>query len=290
MTVARRAFGVIGDPVGHTLSPRIFSWLFARLGRADLYYSAFRVPEAALPGAVDRVRRGVLGGLSVTLPHKEAIVPLLDAVDPEAARFGAVNCVGRDPSGRVTGFNTDALGFAKAVARSGLRLSGARIVLLGAGGAGRAAAFAAIAGGAVALTVANRTESRAERLASDLGRGAGGGLADVSVVGLDAGSLRRPLAGADLLVNATSVGLSDPAADPLPAPCRLDERTVVLDMVYRPLRTALLRRAGEAGCGTVDGLWMLVYQALEQLRLWTGDAVPDETAVALHAWLVGQSV
>lgn len=303
---------MIGDPVGHTLSPRIFAWLFAHLALDRHHYTAFRVPPPELPAALARVRRGLLSGLSVTLPFKEAVIPLLDCVDAPARRFGAVNCVVRGEDGLLTGYNTDAQGFRRAVELGGGQLGGARIVLLGAGGAGRAAAFAAVAQGASRLVIANRTRERAVRLGLDLvdegiavpdgplrtawtesGRpllppgGPIPALCRVSVAPLHAKALAPALAGADLLVNATSVGLSDPTSDPLPPGCRPEPGALVLDMVYRPLRTALLRRAEAEGAIAVDGQWMLVYQALEQLRLWTGRAVDDGAAAALHAHLGG---
>lgn len=318
MTAGRTTYAVIGDPVEHSLSPRIFALLFAELGEGA-HYTALRVTDSELPEAVARVRRGVLNGLSVTLPHKETILPLLDDVHPQAARIGAVNCVVRTQAGTLQGHNTDLVGFRQALEEGGERLAAARVVLLGAGGAARAAAFAAVSSGAKSLVIANRSPERAMRLGLELvqtglawpegelrrhwesgerappragalriGEMPAGpsGKAFVSVLPLEAQALAQSIAHAEILVNATSVGLRENDADPLPAGVALHDGLTVLDMVYRPLETALLRRAKAAGATTVDGLWMLVYQALEQLRLWTGHVAAPQLGARLHAQLV----
>lgn len=274
MSPARPQYAVIGDPVAHSRSPRIFEWLFREAGiAAD--YGALRVPPGELEQVVRRVRQGELQGLSVTLPHKQAVLPLLDEVDPAAREIGAVNCVSRDDEGYTRGFNTDRLGCLRALEGQGRPLRSARVVLLGAGGAGRAAAYAARGTGAAALTIVNRTEETARALASELGEG-------TQAMGFDPQALQRALDSADVLVNATRVGLSAPLDSPLPADVRLREGLVVMDMVYAPLQTALLRQARAAGATCVDGLWMLVHQALEQLRIWTGFRAPPSFAARVH--------
>jgi len=322
MSTGRPTYAVIGDPVEHSLSPRIFARLFAELG-LDAHYTALRVTPDELQEAIARVRRGALQGLSITLPHKEAVLPLLDDVHPLAARIGAVNCVFRSAAGGVQGYNTDLGGFRQALEEGGERLAASRVVLLGAGGAARAAAFAAVSAGAKSLTIANRSADRALRLGLELvetglawpegelrrawesgvrppqrrgalrlgempGSAGPSGKCFVSVLPLEAQPLQQAIGHAEILVNATSVGLRDRAADPLPAGCQLHAGLTVLDMVYRPLETALLRRAAAAGATTVDGLWMLVHQALEQLRLWIGRNPPAAIANRLHESLVGE--
>jgi shikimate dehydrogenase len=271
---------VIGDPVAHSRSPRIFEWLFAEAGiEAD--YRAVHVPSGKLGDAVEAVRRGDFQGLSVTLPHKQAVLPLLDEVSVEARAIGAVNCIARGPDGRVRGFNTDAPGWQRAIERHRL-LRGARVVLIGAGGAGRAAAFAARQAGVASLVIANRTEATAHSLASELG-------GPTEAIGLDAPPLQAAIDHADLLVNATRVGLSAPDASPLAEGTRLGRDLVVMDMVYAPLETALLRQARTAGATRVDGFWMLVDQALEQLRQWTGIVAEASVAPRLHALLIKET-
>jgi shikimate dehydrogenase len=305
VALSRPSFAVIGDPVEHSLSPRIFAQLFADLG-IEGHYTALRVGRQELPSLLEQVRRGTLAGVSVTLPHKESILPLLDDLHPTARRIGAVNCVGRQPDGRLVGFNTDAMGFRRALEQRDVPLAAARVVLLGAGGAARAAAFAAVSAGAKSLAIANRAPTRALTLAQDLceagwawpegevrralaARGwrlpqAAGpsGRAYVVSIPLEQAPLQQALTHADVVVNATSVGLGDGGASPLPAGLSLPQRIAAMDMVYRPLQTAFLQQAREAGARQVDGLWMLVHQAIEQLRIWTGCPIPAALATKLH--------
>lgn len=321
MSTSRPTYAVIGDPVEHSLSPRIFAHVFAELG-IEAHYTALRVRPDELAEALARVRRGSLSGLSITLPHKEAVLPLVDDVHPLAARIGAVNCVVRTQAGTLKGFNTDLQGFRMALEEIGERLAAARVVLLGGGGAARAAAFASVAAGAKSLVIANRTEDRAMALGVELvqtGRAwpegelrrrwesgqhppprpgapkvvdpvGPSGKCFVSVMALEAAPLQLALSHADILVNATSVGLRDPSACPLPEGIQLHPGLTVHDMVYRPLETRLLQRATASGAATVDGLWMLIHQALEQLRLWTGKSSPPLLAARLHRQLVQEGL
>ena len=300
----------------HSLSPRLFGLLFDELGM-NAGYRALKTGPEELGQRVQSVRVGELGGLSVTLPHKETIIALLDELSPAAAAMVAVNCVGSSGV-RVLGHNTDGRGFQLALDRAGVKLAGARVLILGAGGAARAAAFNAAQAGARRMVIANRTPERAEALAADLvarglaqatrpehadrrapgtvsSFGPGGqvtihssavsGPAPSCVVcamSLSASALADERA--DIVVNATSVGL-DSSADPVPESFRLDGARAVLDMVYRPLQTALLSRARAKGIVAIDGVWMLVYQALEQLRIWTSRSVPADLAARLHSKL-----
>ncbi|HEY0839153.1 MAG TPA: shikimate dehydrogenase [Vulgatibacter sp.] len=310
MAGARKTFAVIGDPVAHSLSPRIFSRFFADLG-IDAHFTAMRVTPDELPEAIERVRRGAIAGLSVTIPHKVAAARLVDSLHPLAARIGAVNCVAHTKDRFAQGFNTDAMGFRLALQQAGILLPAARVLLLGAGGAARAAAFAAVDAGAKGLVLANRDIERAYALGLELvaqghawpegtllrrweesrphARGpwltGPSGKSFVAALPLDAAALAHPLAHADVLVNATSVGLGEPDADPLPASSAVDGHLTVLDMVYRPLETALLRRAAAAGARIVDGLWMLLHQANEQLHVWTGRRAPQALVGRMHAEL-----
>ncbi len=279
--------------------------LFDELG-IQAGYRALKTRPEELGSRVQSVRSGQLGGLSVTIPHKETIIPLLDKLASIAALTGAVNCVAPEGRQRVIGHNTDGRGFELALDRAGVRLGGARVLILGAGGAARAAAFSAAGAGAKSIVVANRTPKRAERLAQDVitaGLASGAAGNTVSSFG-PGGQLTRhspeastsrcvisvlpasALAGerADIVVNATSIGL-DSRADPLPESFQLGGTRAVLDMVYRPLQTALLSRTRALGTVGIDGVWMLVYQALEQLRLWTSRSVPADLAAPLHSKL-----
>ena len=268
-------FAVIGDPIAHSASPRLFRWLAARLGLA-LTYEAMRVPAGSLAEVLEEARAGRWDGLSVTIPHKQDALVLADRADPRAARTSAANCLVRSPEGRLIAHNTDAEGVVQALGQHGRALAGSGVLLLGAGGAARAGAMAARDGGASRLWIANRHPARALDLASAF---AGEALP------LTAEALGPVLPRADLVLQATSVGLEAPEDSPLPPGCVLHDRLTVMDMVYRPLRTRLLRDAEAAGARTIDGLWMLIFQALAALRLWTGAEPGADVAADLHAHL-----
>ena len=266
---------VIGDPIAHSASPRLFRWLAGSLG-LPLTYEGVRVPAGALPAVLEEARAGRWDGMSVTIPHKQDALVLADRADPRAARTGAANCLVRSPEGRLVAHNTDLEGVVKALARHGRSLAGSAVLLLGAGGAARAGAMAAREGGAARLWIANRHPARALDLASAF---------DGEAIPLSAQALGPVLPRADLVLQATSVGLDAPDDSPLPPGCVLHDRLTVMDMVYRPLRTRLLRDAETAGALAIDGLWMLVFQGLAALRLWTGAEPGAEVAAALHAHL-----
>jgi|SRR5215831_4794665 len=289
-------YAVIGDPVEHSLSPQLFGWLFSELGVSGRY-ARERVRPEELGDLVSRIRRGEWNGISVTLPHKEAICPMLDELEPGASRIAACNCVLRRDSGRLAGFNTDGAGFRQALhSAAGADLGGAHVLLLGAGGAARAAAFEVAFANARELTIANRTVERARRLIEDVRRSlrkANQGRDRPATPVLEAipfeeNALSKALASANVVVNSTSVGLNEPTQDPLPPTCRMRPGQTVLDMVYRPLQTSLLKRAASAGAAPVDGLWMLIFQALEQLRLWTGRQCPAHLLQRLHDFLAAE--
>jgi shikimate dehydrogenase len=268
-------FAVIGDPVAHSASPRLFQWLARRLD-LDLSYEALRVSVVDLPGVVAELRAGRWSGLSVTLPHKLAAFEAADVRVPTALEVGAANCLARTPNGQLTAHNTDLEGITRALEHHGVALAGARVLLLGAGGAARAAAAAARRSGARDLVIANRTFARAQILAEAFGGWA---------VPLDADTLAPILRETDILLQASAAGLEAADEPALPPGCVIHPGLTVMDMVYRPLWTRTLREAQAAGARAVDGLWMLVFQGLAQLRVWTQVEAPGGTAEALHAHL-----
>jgi shikimate dehydrogenase len=272
-------FCVIGQPAHRSLSPRLFAWLFAHF-RIDATYVAREVAPADLAAFVAEMRHGAWQGASVTAPHKIAVRELIDAEDDLAQRIGAVNTLAPGQGG-VVGHNTDALGCRNALAHAGVALADANVVVLGSGGAARAAVFAALDGGARRVQIANRTTDRAAVLARLAGD------ARCGVLGPEPGALQDALNSAHVLIQSTSVGMGDPMAQALPEGAVLGSGLAVHDMVYRPIETALLRAARARGCVTVDGLWMLVYQGLRQFQLWTKIEAPPTIAAALHAHLHG---
>jgi shikimate dehydrogenase len=268
-------YAVVGDPVAHSASPRLFAALGRHLGRV-LDYRTERIGEGEFPSFLARVRQGAYRGLSVTLPHTEATVRLADEASLAARAVGAANTLVLGAGGRLLADNTDGVGLLRALAWHGVSLKDKRVLVLGAGGAARAAVHAARTAGARAVHVSNRTQGRAEQLATALGAVA---------VPLEAPVLQPVLEAADVLVQASAAGLSRPGETALPVGCVLHPRLTVLDMVYQPLETALLRDARAAGARPIDGLWMLIHQGLEQLRLWTEVEAQTDLAARVHAEL-----
>lgn len=244
---------VLGHPIAHSLSPAMHAWALSALGLRGTY-EALDTPPEALPERLQEVRRGYRG-VNLTVPLKKRALPLLDWVSPEARAIGAVNTV-LSAEGHLLGFNTDAPGFLMALEAGGFPLRGPALVL-GAGGAGRAVAYA-LKGAGLRVWVWNRTPERAQALAEEMG--------------LEAVPLEAARA-AYLLVNATSVGLGDPGATPLPPELFPDEG-VAVDLVYRPLWTRFLKEAKARGLGVQTGLPMLAWQGALAFRIWTG-LLPD---------------
>jgi shikimate dehydrogenase len=251
--------GVIGSPIGHSLSPAIFTAAFAATG-LDWVYEAHEVGEADAAAFMDEVRDGRIEGLSVTMPDKAAVIAGLDDLHPVARDLHAVNCVARE-GGRVWGHNTDGDGLLDALRLDeGIDLVGLRCAVVGAGGAGRAIARAFGAAGAAEVMVVNRSPEGATVAAALAGA--------VGVVGAPA-----DLSGADLVVNTTPLGMG--GDDRLPVdPALLRAGQVVVDIVYHPADTPLLQAAVAAGARPVGGLGMLVHQAAHAFRLWTGEEPP----------------
>ena len=250
--------GIVLHPASHTRSPAMHNAAYAALG-LDAVFVAFDVEPAGLGAAIAGARALGVRQLAVSIPHKEAVLAHLDEIDETARRIGAVNTVTRR-DGRLLGSNTDWVGLARALERE-TELPGRRAVVLGAGGTARAAAFALRERGA-RVTLLNRSVERAEALARELGAEAAGPLERLAKLEYD------------VLVNTTSVGL---ASDDSPVPRdALRGGAVVLDVVYDPPETRLLRDARERGARCIGGKWMLVEQAVEQIRLWSGRTPPAE--------------
>jgi shikimate dehydrogenase len=259
ISASTRVAGIIGDPVRHSLSPVLHNAAFEELG-LDWVYVAFEVPAGGVPAAFAAMSTLGLGGLSVTMPHKTAAVEACDELSPAAAQLRSVNTV-TPVEGRLRGDSTDGKGFLRAVAAE-LDLSGAAVLILGAGGAARAIASALHTAGARVQISARRAEQAAA--AAEL---AGTG----EVVAWEA---RNEAAHAvDLVVNATPIGMADSDDNPLLASALRAEQ-VVADLVYHPLDTTFLQDARSVGARTVDGVAMLVHQAALQFELWTGREAP----------------
>jgi shikimate dehydrogenase len=254
-----RLAAVVGFPVRHSLSPAMHNAAFAELG-LDWVYVACEVAPDAAAAAFAGVRALGFGGLSVTIPHKAAALAAVDEVSDTAHAIGAVNTVVRLTGGRLRGENTDGAGFLASLADEGFDPAGRRCSVVGAGGAARAVVHALAGAGAAEVVVVNRTATRAEEVAA-LARGAGrvGVAADV--------------AGVDLVVNATPLGLS--GSDALPFdPDLVGSGQLVVDLIPNPAMTPLMRAARERGARVAGGLGMLVHQGALAFALWTGRPAP----------------
>ncbi|MGH9114250.1 MAG: shikimate dehydrogenase [Acidimicrobiales bacterium] len=272
-----RVAGVIGDPVRHSLSPALHNAAFVALG-LDWVYVAFHVPAGQGAAAVDAMRALGIAGLSVTMPHKEAVAACLDRLGPTAARLGVVNTVSRVGDHDLEGESTDGAGFIDALrGDDGFDPTGRRCVVLGAGGSARSVTLALAEARAASVSVAARRREPAELCAA---------LAGPAGHVVEPGGLAGAVEEADLVVNATPVGMHP--ADGLPlalAPELLGAGHFVADLIYAPAVTPLLRAARARKAATANGLGMLIHQAARQVAIWTGRPAPLEamSAAALAA-------
>ncbi len=254
ITAATRVAGVIGSPVRHSLSPVIHNAAFVDAG-LDWVYAAFEVAPGNAGAALEAMRALGIAGLSVTMPHKEDVARAVDVLDAAASALQTVNTVVLQPDGRLSGHSTDGAGFVASLLGAGVDPTGMSVVVLGAGGAARAVIDALVRAGVDRLVIVNRSPERAAQAVAVGGTNALAG--DMSAIGA-----------ADLVVNATSIGMG---TDDLPCDVALlHSGQVVADLVYHPLDTALLRSARDRGAVVIDGLGMLVHQAVLQQQLWTG--------------------
>ena len=262
--------GLIGDPVQHSISPAFQTAAFRYYGLPDTY-SLWPTPAEELAARVAGLRTEGMRGANVTLPHKTAVVPLLDELDTVALMVGAVNTIVHRPDGSLYGLNTDVLGFIQALRTAGGEPNNARCVLVGAGGSARAVAYGLVMAGAQSITVVNRTPERAEAMLADV-------LAatqfdpELQVLASDAPEVAAAVANAELVINATSVGL-DGRSSPLAA-SMIEPHSLVVDLIYR--NTPFLQGAARRGARTQNGLEMLVQQGAIAFEVWTGLAAPIE--------------
>ena len=261
-----RVFGVMGDPVDHSLSPAMHNAAFAASGLPHLYLR-YRVPRPELGEALAEARRLAMGGINLTVPLKETALALVDSLTPEAERIGAVNTI-RFERGALVGDNTDAAGFLRALAGR-VDLVDADVVVIGAGGSARAIGTALATTGCRTMTIANRTVARAEGLADRLGAAGG---PRIAAAGLEALGSPALLANVRLIVNTTSAGLGD---DAIPIRHAATARTCLfMDLVYGARPTAFLRAAARARRRVLDGTGMLLHQGALAFEAWTGRPAP----------------
>ncbi len=284
------ALGLIGHPIGHSISP-VFQQAALDFCGIDAHYRAYPVAPESVGEFIAGLRQPGILGINVTVPHKEAVIPFLDEIDDWAAEAGAVNTIVHR-QGRLTGHNTDGYGFLRALQEGAdFQPQGRRTLIIGAGGAARGVVLALARERVGPLTIANRTPQRAESLAQ-LARGRGV-FARAVALSLPLENQPRPgaerpnselveaAAAAELIVNCTTIGMThsnaphspDAAATPLPS-ASIPATALVYDLVYNPLETRLLREAAQAGADTLGGIQMLVYQGAASFERWLERPAP----------------
>lgn len=281
-----RICGLIGDPVEHSMSPAMQNAAFRELA-LDYIYVPFRVKSAELGQAIAGMRALNIRGLNVTVPHKVAVVQFLDKLDPLAEKIGAVNTIVND-DGVLTGYNTDATGFLQALLAREIEPKGKRAVILGAGGASKAISFI-LADKGTRLTILNRqleldwAKELARRISQTFAQ-------EVKALELSRKNLAVVLKKADILVNATSVGMI-PLVNETPVPGDLlRPDLIVYDIVYNPMKTRLLRESEAAGASTIGGVDMLVWQGALAFEKWTGVKAPVDLMKREVVKLLGRGI
>jgi shikimate dehydrogenase len=263
-------FGIIGDPVEHTMSPAMHNNAFQKLGMNHVYVP-FKVRAEELEDAIKGAEAMGIKGLNATIPHKTEVIKYLDYLDIAAGLIGAVNTIEFGENGAV-GHNTDGIGAVRAIGEV-TSIKNKKVMILGAGGAARAISFQILLSGADNLVISNRTVETASKLRDDLIDKLE---PDVKVTDLGF-ELEEELKNADILINTTPIGIyPNISQKPLLTEDMMHDTLVVNDIVYNPLKTGLINEANKAGAVTISGVKMLVYQGVEAFKIWTGIEPPVE--------------
>ncbi|MBR6459561.1 MAG: shikimate dehydrogenase [Actinomycetaceae bacterium] len=265
-----RLFAVLGSPIAHSLSPLIHNTSFAHLG-IDADYRAFEVPAERIGEAIDDIRALGIAGCNLTMPLKRAVLPYLDGLSPAAELVGAVNTIERDGE-RLIGHNTDGGGMTRAIREAGGQISGSRVVLAGAGGAALAICAQFGLEGAAHVSVLKRANETFAAAREEIERLAGATDCSMSLVDWgDGAAVSEEVSSADILINATPIGMGEKSESSPFSADDLREGQFVADAVYHPRVTRLLTDARERGATPVEGIGMLLWQALLAEEIWLGD-------------------
>jgi shikimate dehydrogenase len=257
----KKLFGVIGDPIAHSMSPAMHNDLFELYG-IDAVYLPFHVNKGNLEAAVKGMKALGVSGFNVTIPHKTDIIPFLDKVDPLARAIGAVNTV-KNENGLLVGYNTDGPGFVKGLEYMAADLGSRSALIIGAGGASRAIYFAMAQAGIERIDLYNRTAEKAEELVASCPY-----RVESNVIGREAAE--KSLADYQLVIQTTSIGMV-PDTENLPLlPENLTQNTIVSDIIYNPLQTKFLKEAAKRGAAVQNGVGMFVFQGALAFEIWTG--------------------
>lgn len=265
-----KTVGLIGYPLGHSISPIFQQAAFDHLG-LDTRYELWETEPDKLQERVKGIRAADILGSNVTVPYKEDVIPMLDEMNETAADIGAINTIVKHDD-QLVGYNTDAEGFLRALeAEGGFDPEGKTVTMIGAGGVARAIGFSLVGAGIKSLKLFDIDIARAEKLASELNA------TDIAILRANQGSeYEEAVSGAELLINCTPIGMAhSPSENKSPVAQELiTPRTLVYDVVYNPIKTTLLKEAEMMGAAILGGLSMLVYQGVAAFELWTGQSAP----------------
>ncbi|MFQ5636406.1 MAG: shikimate dehydrogenase [bacterium] len=260
-----KLFGLIGTPLGHSLSSFLHQQIFVDLKISGCYH-AFEISEERVEAALEGMRALGFTGFNVTVPHKQRVIPYLDEKSPEVQATCAVNTV-RIQAGRLLGFNTDVSGFSRALRSGNMFVNGSSAIILGAGGAARAVTFALIQDGVKEIYLCNRSQDRADQLVSEYSQSTG--FNNFKVRDLRQDSILALLERSEFIINATSVGMwPNSETTPFEFSIKVKHMTAI-DLVYNPLQTKFLLSANKAGARVMDGLNMFLFQGIESMQIWT---------------------
>lgn len=268
ITSKTQMVGLLGHPVQHSQSPAMHNKAFDQM-QLNFAYAAFDVSPKLLSEAIAGIKGLALRGVNVTIPHKVAVMPLLDEIDPLAKRIGAVNTVVNE-NGKLIGYNTDGLGYVRSlVEETGIQLAEQTVTMLGAGGAARAVAFTLAEKQVKEIRIINRSREKALQLAEHL-------QPLVPTKAIEPQDAMTAIADSTLLINTTSIGMF-PLVEEMPVPAQwLHERLTVSDLIYNPLETKLLAMSRQLGAKTHSGVGMFINQGALAFELWTGVQAPTE--------------
>lgn len=259
----KKLFAVLGDPIGHSLSPFMHNDLFSYY-KIDAHYHPFLVKQEQLEDAVKGLKAIGVAGFNVTVPHKSAIIPFLDGIDDLAKEIGAVNTVVNE-NGRLIGYNTDGPGFLEGIKRHIPSLSGKRILIIGAGGAARAIYFTFLKSNPETVDICNRSITRAEKLVKEC-------TSSIMTNAFCLEKAQNQLNKYDIIVQATPIGMFPKTMDQPFSPNNIKEKVLVCDIIYNPLETKFLQEAKQNGAKVQNGIDMFVYQGALAFLKWTGIA------------------
>ncbi|MBT8114754.1 MAG: shikimate dehydrogenase [Arenicella sp.] len=260
-----KRFALLGEPLEHSLSPLLHKAIYRQLEIDDASYRTVALPEERLKAFFTGFRVGGFDGVNVTIPHKAAVIPLLDEVDTKAKLINAVNCVNRNGN-KLTGYNTDLLGFAYSLRQNNVSIGGSEFAILGAGGSAQAVGAVLAEGEAKIVSIMNRTADHAERLKQTIHKVNEAVRVDI----VDEQELATRAKDIDCVINTTSVGMfPNTRTSPIKEEI-FSSNMLAFDLIYHPLKTAFLRSAEKQGASIVNGLQMLVAQAVYSVEIWMG--------------------